>query len=303
MNAPKSQIVTIHDEIKQFCSWIEDMYAGQPDNALKTGFKDLDDLTGGLHQGNLAILASLPGMGKTAFSLNIVEHVAINLKQGVLILSPEISRRKIVERLISSRSRILLRVLQAGFSDTTRAEWDQLCVTVTELADSPIFIDDSTGLKIDQIMANVRTLKQQKDIQLVVIDCLHRLTRDSCPFFDSYQDEVPLITWHLKALAEELDIPILALCQLNHTVAKNHLMNPHLNDLGPLISIDHYADIIMFLSRREYSVKEGKDPKHLKGKSTVALVKNRHGVNGSFGLHFLDLITRFEKRRTSSTTS
>lgn len=233
-------------------------------------------------------------MGKTAFALNIAEHAAVELKQAVAIFSLEMSTEELVKRFICSRSRINLRAVQTGFLDKERGDFQRLTGAASEFATSPIFIDDTGGMKLGQMMAIARRLKQRQNIQLLIVDYLQLLTSDSRQSRDSRQNEVSEISRGLKALAKELNIPVIALSQLNRNAEKSDSNRPKLSDLRESGSIEQDADVVMLLLRKEYYAENQEEREKDRGKAQVIIAKQRNGPTGDVDLVFLDDITRFE---------
>jgi len=291
----KGNTVAIRDAVNKAMIQIEAIFADKkPVTGLETGFYEIDKLTAGLHPGNLVIVAARPGMGKTAFALNIAEHAAVNLKQGVAIFSLEMSTEELVKRFICSRSRINLRDVQTGFLDQGRGDFQRLTMAASEFSASPIFIDDSGGMKIGQLMAIARRLKQRQDIKLVIVDYLQLLTSESKQARDSRQNEVSEISRGLKALAKELNVPVIALSQLNRNAEKSDSNRPKLSDLRESGSIEQDADVVMLLLRKEYYAENEEDREKLRNLAQVIIAKQRNGPTGDIDLVFMNQFTRFE---------
>lgn len=291
----KGNTTTMRDAIHKTMEQIETIFSEKkPVTGLETGFTDIDKKTAGMHPANLIILAARPGMGKTAFAMNIAEHVAVEQKQAVAIFSLEMSTEELTKRFICSRSRINLRDVQGGFLDPGRGDFQRLTKAASELATAPIFIDDTGGLKLGQLMAIARRLKQRHDIKLLIVDYLQLLSSESRQARDSRQNEVSEISRGMKAIAKELNIPVIALSQLNRNAEKDTSNRPKLSDLRESGSIEQDADVVMLLLRKEYYAKDNEERDKLKGQALVIIAKQRNGPTGDVDMTFIDQYTRFE---------
>ncbi len=193
---------------------IEALYANRGSiTGISTGFKMLDEMTSGLHPAEMIVIAARPSMGKTAFAMNIAEHVAIEGRKPVAIFSLEMSAQQLVQRLLCSRARVNSKKVRDGF--LAERDFSTLTSAASKLAEAQMFIDDTAGLNILELRAKARRLKSQHDIQLVVVDYLQLLRSTSRRGQDNRQIEISEISAGLKSLAKELRIPVIVLAQLN----------------------------------------------------------------------------------------
>jgi replicative DNA helicase len=255
---------------------------------VATGFTKLDELTAGLQKSDLIILAGRPGMGKTAFALNIAKNSAVDTNIPVAIFSLEMSKEQLSFRMLSSEARIDSSRLRRGF--ITQDDWIQITDAAGFLSQAPIFIDDSPNITVLEIRAKSRRLKMENDIGLIIIDYLQLMKgRVSAERRDL---EISEISRSLKALAKELDIPILALSQLNRKLEERSDKRPQLADLRESGALEQDADVVAFIYRDELYNKDENNPN--KGKAEIILAKQRNGPTGMAILTFLDTYTRFE---------
>lgn len=265
---------------------------------LATGFTKLDEMTSGLHEGELVIVAGRPGMGKTAFGLRIVENVAVEQAKACAIFSLEMSSEQLVQRLLCSRAKVSSHRLRTG--RLRDAEWTNLNYAVGPLSESPIFLDDSASLSIWDLRTRARMLKSQYDIQLVMVDYLQLMTAHDRT--ENRQQEISLISRSLKGLAKELAIPVIACSQLSRLVeTRGGEKRPILADLRESGAIEQDADIVMFvyrpaaykLSTEEREAIRGTEEENL---AEIIVAKQRNGPTGTIKLTFLDDCIRFENR-------
>jgi len=255
---------------------------------VPTGFTKLDELTAGLQKSDLVILAGRPGMGKTAFALNIAKNSAVDANIPVAIFSLEMSKEQLSFRMLSSEARIDSSRLRRGF--ITQDDWIKITDAAGFLSQAPIFIDDSPNITVLEIRAKSRRLKMESDIGLIIIDYLQLMKgRASAERRDL---EISEISRSLKALAKELDIPVLALSQLNRKLEERSDKRPQLSDLRESGALEQDADVVAFIYRDEIYHKDENNPN--KGKAELILAKQRNGPTGIATLTFLDTYTRFE---------
>lgn len=257
-----------------------------PVTGVASGFFELDDITAGLQQQQLIILAARPSMGKTAFALNICEHVAVERNTGVLFVSLEMGQLELAERLLCSRSKVDGHKLRTGQGLGTR-EMTQLGRAYDELRTAPLFIDDTPARNMLQITANARRLRMRQDIGLIVVDYIQLV--DSEHGNDSRQEQIAKISRRLKTLARELHVPVIALSQLNRAVENREDRRPRMADLRESGAIEQDADMVLLLHRPEYY-----DPNDSPGIAELIVAKNRNGATGTVKLTFLKQLTRFE---------
>lgn len=255
---------------------------------VATGFTKLDELTAGLQKSDLVILAGRPGMGKTALALNIAKNAAVDANIPVAIFSLEMSKEQLSFRMLSSEARIDSSRLRRGF--ISQDDWINITDSAGVLSQAPIFIDDSPNITALEIRAKSRRLKMEKDIGLIIIDYLQLMkSRASAERRDL---EISEISRSLKALAKELDLPVVALSQLNRKLEERSDKRPQLADLRESGALEQDADVVAFLYRDELYNKDENNPN--KGKAELIVSKQRNGPTGFCILTFLDTYTRFE---------
>ena len=255
---------------------------------VATGFTKLDELTAGLQKSDLVILAGRPGMGKTALALNIAKNAAVDSNIPVAIFSLEMSKEQLSLRMLSSEARIDSSRLRRGF--ISQDDWIKITDSAGVLSQAPIFIDDSPNITALEIRAKSRRLKMEKDIGLIIIDYLQLMKgRVSAERRDL---EISEISRSLKALAKELDLPVVALSQLNRKLEERSDKRPQLADLRESGALEQDADVVAFLYRDELYNRDENNPN--KGKAELIVSKQRNGPTGFTILTFLDTYTRFE---------
>jgi replicative DNA helicase len=254
-------------------------------SGLPTGFVELDDLTGGLQDSELVIVAARPSVGKTAFALNIAMHVAVEERKGVFIASLEQSKLELAERLLCSMGRVDGHKLRSG--RVSSHDISVLMDAANDLRPAPMFIDDTPGRTLTQIAAGARRLKMKHDISLVVIDYLQLIESENKR--ESRQDQISQISRRLKALARELKVPVIALSQLNRSPEMREGHRPRMADLRESGAIEQDADVVMLLHRPDLYDKQAKP-----GTAEVIIAKQRNGPTGDVQLTFLKQFTRFE---------
>ncbi len=252
---------------------------------LSTGFTDLDEMTTGLQPADLIIVAARPSMGKTALALNIAEHAAIKTKKAVAVFSMEMSASQLAFRLISSLGRVNQQHLRTG--DVQDEEWPRITAAITSLADAKIFIDDTPALSPIELRSRARRLKREHDLGLIVIDYLQLMAVPGNQ--ENRATEISEISRSLKALAKELNVPVIALSQLNRSLEQRGDKRPMMSDLRESGAIEQDADVIVFIYRDEYYNKESSD----KGVAEIIIGKQRNGPTGTVKLAFVGEHTRF----------
>jgi replicative DNA helicase len=252
---------------------------------IPTGFIDFDKKTNGLQNSDLVIVAGRPAMGKTSFAMNIVESAAIANNSSVAIFSMEMSSLQLTMRMLSSLSRINSGKLKTG--NLTDREWPSLAQNQQILAQSRIFIDDTPALSPMEVRARCRRLKRQHGLDLIVIDYLQLMQIKGS---ENRVNEISEISRSLKGLAKELDVPVIALSQLNRSLEQRPNKRPIMSDLRESGAIEQDADLIVFIYRDEVY---NEDSMH-KGKAEIILGKHRHGSTGMVPLTFIGEFTRFE---------
>jgi replicative DNA helicase len=255
---------------------------------VRTGFYDLDRLTAGLQKGDLIVLAARPSMGKTAFALNIAEHVAVQEGLPVLVFSMEMGASQLALRLVGSLGRINQQNLRTGRLDS--GEWERLTDSVERLSQVQLHIDETAGLSVAELRARARRMARQfGTLGLIVIDYL-QLMSGSGGSEENRATVLGEISRGLKALAKELQCPVIALSQLNRSVETRQDKRPMMSDLRESGAIEQDADIIMFIYRDDYYDKESKK----QGVAEIIIAKQRNGPVGTVDLTFLKPLTRFD---------
>ncbi len=267
-------------------------------SGIPTGFKDYDRMTSGLHPAEMTVIAARPSMGKTAFAMNIAEHVAIQQKLPVAIFSLEMSSQQLVQRMLCSRARVTLERARDGF--LSDSDFPKLTHAASRLAEAPIFIDDAAAVNVLELRAKARRLKSREGIGLVVIDYLQLLRSPTRRAADNRQLEISEISAGIKGLAKELDIPVIVVAQLNRNPEMrtgSGKGRPRLADLRESGSIEQDADVVALLVREEYYADTDEEREDLQGKAELIIAKQRNGPVGDVKLTFLKEFTRFEDRR------
>ncbi len=268
------------DIVKASIEKIEDLYKRKADvTGTPTGFIELDKMTSGLHPGELTIVAARPSMGKTAFSLNLATHMALRAKKSVAYFSVEMSKESLMMRLLAGESRISMGEIRTGRIQD--ASWPKLIQAAGALSEAPLFIDDTAGISPFEIRARCRRLKASHGLDCIMIDYLQMM--DLKQKVESRERAVSEISKALKSIAKELQVPIIALAQLNRGVEGRSDRRPMLSDLRESGSIEQDADVIMMLYRDDYYDKEDTEKA---GHAEVIIGKQRNGPTGTVKLRF-----------------
>ena len=262
---------------------------------IPTGYAKLDDYTSGWQRSDLVIIAGRPAMGKTSFALSLAKNIAVDYDTPIAFFSWEMNNVQLVNRLISNVCEIEGKKILNGQLDDE--EWKRLDKNVRKLQAAPIYIDDTPGMSIFELRTKARRLVREKGVQVIMIDYLQLMNANGARF-GSRQEEVSTISRSLKGLAKELDIPVLALSQLNRTVEGREGIDgkrPQLSDLRESGAIEQDADMVLFVHRPEYyrifTDEKGND---LHGKAQIIIAKHRKGGTGDVLLNFRGEFTRFE---------
>ncbi|MBU6308818.1 MAG: replicative DNA helicase [Planctomycetes bacterium] len=256
---------------------------------VETGFTDLDQLCGGLHNSELVILAARPSMGKTAFAMNIAEHAAINLKQPVLFVSLEMAALELADRLLCSAAQVNGHRLRNG--TISQEDRRRLVQKSSEIGAAPLFIDDTPSRTLTEIAAVARRLKRKQGLSMIVIDYLQLIEPDNPR--DPRQEQVARIARRLKGMSRELDIPVLCLAQLNRQAEVSRDNRPRLNHLRESGAIEQDADVVMFVHREEYYQTNDEDRERVRGQAEIIVAKQRNGPIGDVKLLWQHDFTRF----------
>jgi replicative DNA helicase len=257
---------------------------------IRTGFYDLDRMTAGLQKGDLIVLAARPSMGKTAFALNIAEHVAVQEGLPVAVFSMEMGASQLALRVVGSLGRIDQQHLRTG--RLRDDEWERLPEAASKLSEAPMFIDETPGLNPAELRARARRLARQYGgtLGLIVIDYLQLMSGSSNSNEENRATVLGEISRGMKGLAKELQCPVIALSQLNRSVETRPDKRPMMSDLRESGAIEQDADVIMFIYRDDYYNKDSKEP----GVAEIVLAKQRNGPVGTVKLTFLKPLTRFD---------
>lgn len=252
---------------------------------VPTGFKGLDKLCSGLQPSDLIIVAARPSMGKTSFGLSIAYHAAMKHNQSVAVFSMEMSKEQLVQRILCSAACVDQQRLRTGFIQ--EEDWTKLTEKAREMTNLPIYIDDSALLTVRQVRAKSRRLQTERGLGLIVIDYLQLMS--SGRRTENRQQEIADISRSLKALAKELNIPVVALAQLSRSVESRQDKHPQLSDLRESGSLEQDADVVMFIYRDEYYNTESEK----RGIAEIVVAKQRSGPVGSVELAFVKEYTKF----------
>ncbi len=258
---------------------------------VPTGYPDLDALTTGLQKGDLIIVAGRPSMGKTSWVLNVAQTAAIEHGTTVAIFSLEMSKEQLVQRLLCSEGRVDSQKLRKG--RLSPEEYQRLAAAAGHLNTAPLWIDDSPGATIMEMRAKARRLKSETDLGLLVVDYMQLMS--SSGKSENRVQEVSEISRGLKALARELEVPVVALSQLSRAPEQRNDRRPQLSDLRESGSIEQDSDLVMFLYRPEYYFGPvDKDGNNIEGQSELIIAKQRNGPTGTVPLYFNKAYTRFD---------
>ena len=263
-------------------------------SGLESGYSEIDKVTSGWQNSDLVIIAARPAMGKTAFVLSMAKNMAVNLNTPIAVFSLEMSNLQLVNRLICNVCEIEGEKIKSG--TLTSNEWDKLNSRIKNLFSAPLYIDDSANLSIFELRTKARRLVREHDIKMIIIDYL-QLMNASGMKFGSREQEVSMISRSLKQLAKELNIPIIALSQLNRSVeSRTDGKIPQLSDLRESGAIEQDADIVCFIHRPEYYLKSDRDAQgnDIRGLAQFIIAKHRSGAVGDVKLRFRNQFARFE---------
>ncbi len=283
-----NQMQTLHETLSDVFRMIEsrtDHYV----SGVSSGFVEFDELTSGLQNGELIIIAARPSMGKTALSLNMAERLAADDKVPAAYFSMEMTRQQVAQRILCSRGRIDAHRLRRGM--LSEKEIAQLSFVCDDLKDAPLFVDDTPGMSILELRAKARRLQMRHRIRCVFVDYLQLMHAPGAGRQNNRQEEIATISRGLKALARELHIPVVAMAQLNRASEIREDHRPRMSDLRESGAIEQDADVVALLHREEYFKPEDVS---LKGRADLILAKQRNGPTGTVRLHFNKQLTRFD---------
>jgi len=293
----RDSFIALKDIVKDSFKTIERLYERKEMvTGLPTGFADIDKLTSGFQPSDLIIVAGRPSMGKTAFCLNVAAHAAIDKEKAVAVFSLEMSKEQLVLRMLCSEARVDAHRLRTGY--LSESDWPKLTLAAGRLSEAPIFIDDTAAISVLEMRAKARRLKAEHGLELIIVDYLQLMRgrgRD-----DNREQEISNISRSLKALAKELQVPVIALSQLNRAVeTRGKDKRPMLADLRESGAIEQDADVIFFIYRDEVYNKcecphDGECLCGRRGVAEVIIGKQRNGPIGKVDLTFMSRYTRFE---------
>lgn len=278
--------VHIKDIIKDGIELIESLYHKKSRvTGISTGFKDLDLKTAGLQKGDLIIVAGRPSMGKSAFVTSIASYVAVEEKIPVAIFSLEMSKEQLMQRFLCAQAKVEINRVRTGF--LAPSEWPILTNAAGKLSEAPIYIDDTPAMSIFEIRSKARRLKAHHNVQLILVDYLQLIR--GMRRGDNRQQEISDISQSLKALAKELNIPVIAVSQLSRAVESREGHRPKLSDLRESGAIEQDSDVVILLFREEYY----KPTDENQGIADIIIAKQRNGPVGTIKLTFLKEYTKF----------
>ena len=252
---------------------------------IATGFRDLDFKTAGLQRSDLVLIAARPSMGKTAFVLNLAEYIALHSHVTTAIFSLEMSKEQLINRMLAMNSRVDSQNIRTG--DLKDSEWADLMESARHIGESGLVIDDTPGISISELRSKCRKLKLEKNLGIVIIDYLQLMSGSGKS--ESRQQEISEISRSLKALAREINCPVVALSQLSRAVEQRPDKRPMLSDLRESGAIEQDADVVMFIYRDEYYNKDTEEP----GVTEIIIGKQRNGPTGTVKLKWMGQIQKF----------
>jgi replicative DNA helicase len=285
------QVSSIHDVLVEAFAHIDHRLEHGGATGIPTGFADLDNLTGGLHDSELAILAARPSMGKTALATNIADYVTVESNVPALFVSLEMSRLELAQRMLCARGKIDGKKFRGGYLSS--ADRDRLVESSAKLSKAPLYIDDTPSRTVTEIAACARRLKRKVELGLVIIDYLQLIEPDNPR--DPRQEQVAKIARRLKGLARELALPVLCLAQLNRQAETTKDNRPRLAHLRESGAIEQDADVVMFVHREEYHLtREEAEQQGVLGKADLIVAKQRNGPTDNVKLAWFQNYTKFE---------
>jgi replicative DNA helicase len=287
---PQRVSIVLHEAMEEI-ERAKDSEAGV--SGVPSGFTSIDRITNGWQRSDLIIAAARPSMGKTAFVLTMARNISIDHKIPVAFFSLEMDAVQLIRRLIVSESKISSEKIRSG--QLTEKDWAHLESSIKDLADAPLFIDDTPALSIYEFRSKARKLKATQDIQLIVIDYL-QLMSGPPELKKMREQEVSAISRALKAISKELKVPIIALSQLNRSAETGGNKRPQLSNLRESGAIEQDADLVLFIHRPEYyGFKEGENNENLEGIAEIIIAKHRNGATGDVRLRFIKEEARFSE--------
>ena len=283
----EGRFIPFKDIIKDSIEAIDKLYQKKENvTGVATGFQSLDIRTAGLQASDLIIVAGRPSMGKSSLTCCIAEYVGVVGKKPVAIFSLEMSKEQLVQRMLCSHARINAHNVRTGY--LSQSDWPKLTNAAGKLSEAPIFVDDTPGISVLELRAKARRLKAQHDIKLIILDYLQLMQGPKRS--ESRQQEISDISRSLKALAKELNVPLIAVSQLSRAVEARADHRPQLSDLRESGALEQDADVVLLLLREEYY----QPTEENKGLAEVIISKQRNGPVGSLKMAFIKEYTRFE---------
>lgn len=290
---------TIGDTVKAVMKQFEEFLAGDRGTpGLKTGYSELDKMSSGLKPQEMFVIAARPSMGKTSFMMNLVEHVVVDQNVPSMVFSCEMGAESIVQRLIFSRAKFPHSKLQSGYTPS-KGDLERIKRASLEVANCKLFIDDTASISINDLRAKARRKHRDEGIGLIAIDYLQLMRSTSKQASNSREREIAEISAGLKAIAKELNIPVIVLAQLNRgpeSRTGSSLGVPRMSDLRESGSIEQDADMVGLLYRKAYYLESADEKEEDDGESELVLAKNRNGATGNIALTFIPPLMRFETR-------
>jgi replicative DNA helicase len=259
---------------------------------LETGFYDLDEKTSGLQPGEMIVVAGRPSMGKTTLALCIMEHAAVVGKKPVALFSMEMGREQIVQNILCSRAKVESQKLRRGF--LADEDYAKLSGALAGLSEAKIFVDDTPGLTPLALRSRARRLHKKEGIRLVIVDYLQLMSGGLRLKQENRQQEISFISRSMKELARELEVPVIAISQLNRGVEDRADHRPMMSDLRESGAIEQDADLVLLLHRPEYYEHDEQRKKEIEGEAELIIAKHRNGPTGTVNLTFLSRYMRFE---------
>jgi replicative DNA helicase len=288
--------------VSEVMVYLQEFLAGDRGiSGMTTGYGELDKMINGLKAPDMFVIAARPSMGKTSFMMNLIEHIAITSDKPAMVFSCEMSTVQIVQRLVFSRARFEFQKLTKGYQPN-KADLKRIKDSSEEVAKSKLFIDDTAGISINDLRAKARRKHRDEGISVIAIDYLQLMKSTSKQASNSREREIAEISGGLKALAKELNVPVIVLAQLNRgpeARTGSSLGVPRMSDLRESGSIEQDADMVGLLYRKVYYADNQDDRDEDDGEAELVLAKNRNGPTGNIPLTFLPALMRFETRAFS----
>lgn len=291
-------IVSVREALRMVTQDLEDRIHDQPEvRGIFTGFSELDRMTGGLKPGDQFVIGARPSMGKTSFMMNIVEHIALDLKVATTVFSCEMSTFQVTQRLAYSRAKYAMSQLRLGIKPS-KGDLNRIRRAFEEIHEAPLWIDDTSALTISELRAKARRLHREGKLQVMAIDYLQLMRSTSRQAQGSREREISEISAGLKSIAKDLGVPVIVLAQLNRDSEKRtsgkHRGLPRMSDLRESGSIEQDADYIGFLHRSDYFEEDKDERPEMAGDARLILAKNRNGSTGDIPLTWIAELMRFE---------